>query len=269
MKYTIIAALFFAAACGSSDKSTTTGPAAVASVQLSATSSTLTIGQTTTLTATALDASGNSITGESVTWSTSSAAIATVNGGLVTAVAAGTATITATIGAKSSQAIVTVTSPVATSCTGVTPLALAVGEVHVLTAAERSTRCAWRAAPGASEYVLVPFKADTFATNVTVSFAATGTTQAFGAPTAAAAASASLNVMPSRASGHAFSSAVHGAFGAAFEHQLRVNERNILTPLATSGSRLAMQRSMLRAPGVKSAILGLAATPRPSARSSS
>ena len=262
MKYTIIAALAVVAACGS-DKSASTGPAAVASVQLSATSATLAVGQTTTLTATALDGSGNSLTGESVVWTTSSAAIATVSAGLVTAVSAGTATITATIGTKSTQAIVTVTSPVATSCTGVTPLALAVGEVHVLTTAERSTLCVAGGA-GASEYVLVPFKADTFATNVSVSFAANGTDcQAFGAPTAAAA-SASLIV-------HAWFRITRRDMRSARLSTVRAEPRsntscarrsaNILTPLATSGSRLAMQRSMVRAPGVKSAILGLASTP--------
>ncbi len=263
MKYIIIASLLFAAACGS-DKSAATGPAAVASVQLNATSSTIAVGQTATFTATALDGSGNSISGESVTWSTSSAAIATVNGGLVTAIAAGTATITATVGSKSSAATVTVTALVANVCTGVTPLALAVGEVHVLSAAERSALCVGGGAAG-SEYVLVPFKADTFATSVSVSFTATGTTQALGAPTAsstvASASSASFSLVPYHPAGHASSSLVHGALGAAFEHRLRLTERSVLTPLATSGSRLAMQRSMLREPGVKSAILGLAPTP--------
>jgi hypothetical protein len=259
MKYTIIAALLFAAACGSSDK-TSTGPATVASVQLNASSATIAVGANTTLTATALDGSGNSIAGQIATWQTSSAAIATVAGGLITGVSAGTATITATIGTMTSQAIITVTAPIAASCTGVTPLALTVGAVHVLTAAERSTLCIAGGA-GASEYVLVPFKSDTVASTVSVSMTPSGTTAAVGAPTAASASVASFNFIPSSAPVRAFRSATHGARGAAFEHQLRVKERATLSPLVSATPRSTMLRGMQRASAGRSEILGLAATP--------
>jgi uncharacterized protein YjdB len=84
----------------------------VASVTLSPASATVSAGATQQLTATLKDASGNTLTGRTVTW-TSSSATATVNGsGLVTGVAAGSATITATSGAVSGTAAITVTATV-------------------------------------------------------------------------------------------------------------------------------------------------------------
>src|SRR3989442_9367917 len=57
----------------------------------------ITAGQTVQLTATPRDGSGNALTGRVVTWATDNAGVATVNGsGLVTGMAAGPATITAT-----------------------------------------------------------------------------------------------------------------------------------------------------------------------------
>jgi hypothetical protein len=55
------------------------------------------VGRTTTMTATARDASGNPVSPQpSFTWTSSNTATATVNAGLVTAIAAGTTTISAT-----------------------------------------------------------------------------------------------------------------------------------------------------------------------------
>ena len=70
----------------------------VASVAVSATSTTLSIGQTAQLTATPRDGHGLALTGKTVTWTSSSPAIATVSSsGVVTAIAAGTVAINATI----------------------------------------------------------------------------------------------------------------------------------------------------------------------------
>jgi len=86
-----------------------------ASVTLAPTSVSFTsAGDTATLVATVTDAGGNIISGATVTWATSSSSVATVSSaGLVTAVADGTATITATSGSASGTATVTVqtTSP--------------------------------------------------------------------------------------------------------------------------------------------------------------
>jgi len=82
----------------------------VSSVTVTPASASVLAGQTVQLSATPKDANGNPLTGRVVTWATSSAAVATVNGsGLVTGVAAGTATLTATSEGKSGTATVTVT----------------------------------------------------------------------------------------------------------------------------------------------------------------
>ena len=87
-------------------------PAPVASVSLSPTTASLTTGQTVQLAATPKDASGNPLTGRAVTWTSNNGSVASVNGsGLVTALAAGSATITATSEAKSGTASVAVTTP--------------------------------------------------------------------------------------------------------------------------------------------------------------
>lgn len=105
------------------------GPAPVATVSVSAPSGDITVGGSAQLIATPKDASGNTVSGKTVTWATSNATIATVNAsGLVTGVAPGGATITATADGKSgSQAVnviaaavasVTVTAPVTTLSAG-------------------------------------------------------------------------------------------------------------------------------------------------------
>ncbi|MEO8575393.1 MAG: Ig-like domain-containing protein [Gemmatimonadales bacterium] len=71
----------------------------------------LVVGSTGTLTATTKDAAGNMLTGRAVTWSSSNNAIATVNGGLVTAIGIGTATITAGSEGKNGTAAITVSAP--------------------------------------------------------------------------------------------------------------------------------------------------------------
>jgi len=73
------------------------------------------VGATSQLTATAKDANGTALSGRVVTWATSNAAVATVSAsGLVTGVAAGAATITATSEGQSGTSAMTVTNvPVA------------------------------------------------------------------------------------------------------------------------------------------------------------
>ena len=84
-------------------------PAPVATVAVSPTSATVNIGQTKQLTVTLKDASGNVLTGRTVNWSSSNTAAATVNAsGLVNALAAGSATITATSEGKSGTSAITV-----------------------------------------------------------------------------------------------------------------------------------------------------------------
>ena len=88
-----------------------TEPVAVATVQLSQNSLSLTVGATATVVATPLDADGVALTGRTVSWSSGDLTIATVSeSGIVTAVAAGTTTITATCEGISSSVTVTVSA---------------------------------------------------------------------------------------------------------------------------------------------------------------
>ncbi|MEO8337292.1 MAG: invasin domain 3-containing protein [bacterium] len=91
---------------------------------------TLKAAATQALTATVRDVVGRTVTGQTVTWGTSNAAVATVdvNSGLVTAVADGAATITATSTTRTGTAAITVSTAAGstTTITGApTPLAVA------------------------------------------------------------------------------------------------------------------------------------------------
>jgi len=111
MRYIRLTAVLLLAAC----ESPTTGklhgaPSFATSITLSATSlSFSSLGATEQLTATVKDQNGATMSGASVTWSSSSASVATVSSsGLVTAVANGTTTITATSGMANTGVDVTV-----------------------------------------------------------------------------------------------------------------------------------------------------------------
>ena len=96
MRLTKIVCLLLLAACGDS----TTGPPPVAtSIVLSSTSLTFdSLGPTQQLTASVQDQNGATIGGAIVAWTSSTPSVASVSStGLVTAVADGTATITATV----------------------------------------------------------------------------------------------------------------------------------------------------------------------------
>jgi hypothetical protein len=89
----------------------TTTAIPVATVAVTPVTVSLNAGATQQLTATPRDANGNALTGRVITWGSSSTSIATVSSaGLVTAVSAGVATITATSEGKSGTAVVTVTA---------------------------------------------------------------------------------------------------------------------------------------------------------------
>ena len=104
-------ALVLLAACGGGGDGATTGPdntAAVASVSLNVTAAQLGVGQPLQLAATPLTSTGT-VTSSAVTWSTSAPGVASVSiAGLVTGVATGSATITATAGGRTGTAAITV-----------------------------------------------------------------------------------------------------------------------------------------------------------------
>jgi alpha-tubulin suppressor-like RCC1 family protein len=110
-------------ACGGEESTGPGGqqqPPSVASVAVTPSIATLvSVGETVQLTAGAQDASGDTLSGKTFTWSSSDASIATVSSsGLVTAVGNGSATITATTAGLSGSASLTVSQvPVAVAVT--------------------------------------------------------------------------------------------------------------------------------------------------------
>src|ERR1700752_962447 len=80
----------------------------VAAVVVTPSSGSLALAGTIQLNASALDTAGHPLTGRLIAWSSSADAVATVNeSGMVTGIAAGNATITATSEGKSGAATVT------------------------------------------------------------------------------------------------------------------------------------------------------------------
>ena len=100
------------AACSkSSEKRNPVGPAPVASVAVSPASATIAMAGSVSLTATPEDAGGTPLSGRVVTWSSDNILAATVNGsGLVSGVAIGSATITATCEGKTGTSVITVSA---------------------------------------------------------------------------------------------------------------------------------------------------------------
>ena len=113
----------------------------VASVTVTPATANVRQGATVQLTATPKDASGNPLSGRTVTWSSSNSSVATVNGGgLMTGVNAGSATITATIEGQSGTASATVTSPSVASVTVIPAAAnMGIGTTLLLTATLRDS----------------------------------------------------------------------------------------------------------------------------------
>src|SRR6266516_428178 len=89
----------------------------VSAVTVSPATASVPVGQTVLLTATPKNANGNGLSGRVVTWASNAPAVATVDAnGMVTGVAVGPATITATSEGKSGTAAITVTAPPASGC---------------------------------------------------------------------------------------------------------------------------------------------------------
>jgi len=87
-------------------------PRPVASISISPTQTSVIVGRTTRLTATALDATGAPLAGRTITFTSSDASVATIRSdGTVTGIAPGSATIVATSEGRSAQAAVTVGLP--------------------------------------------------------------------------------------------------------------------------------------------------------------
>jgi uncharacterized protein YjdB len=115
-------------------------PMPVGSVTVSPATADVTVGQTVTLSSTVRDTSGAIVVDRPVTWRSSDIAIATVSSaGVVTGVAPGTVTITATSETQSGSAAVTVQPvPVATVTLDPTSVTLEPGQTATLVATTKS-----------------------------------------------------------------------------------------------------------------------------------
>ena len=114
----------------------TVSNATVANVSVVLDKSTIPVGSTAQATAVATDASGNVLTGRTVSWGTSNTSLATVsNLGVVTAAGAGTVSITGTVDGKTSSATLVVTSSaVASVSVSAATTTLTVGQTTQATA---------------------------------------------------------------------------------------------------------------------------------------
>ena len=123
--------------CGGSEKPGTTTPSrpTVARVLVVSDKAAIVVGASANFTATPQDAAGVSISGRAVTWTSSNNTVAQVStAGVATGLAAGTATITATVEGVTGSAPLTVVVPsVATvEVTGVPPTPLFTGQTAQL-----------------------------------------------------------------------------------------------------------------------------------------
>ena len=127
---------------GASGSATVTVSAVpVASVSVTPATASVPAGGTVQLSATPRDAAGTPLTGRPITWTTSAGAVATVSvGGLVTGVAPGSATITATSEGKSGTAAVTVANvPVASVTVSPASASVAAGATVQLAATPKDS----------------------------------------------------------------------------------------------------------------------------------
>ena len=125
---TVTVVLLGLVSCSKTNENNLVGPTPVASVAVSPGSATIATAGSVSLAATPKDASGGTLSGRVVTWSSDNTAAATVNGsGLVSGVAAGTATITATCEGRTGTSDITVSSVPVASVT-VSPASASVQE---------------------------------------------------------------------------------------------------------------------------------------------
>ncbi|PYP46446.1 MAG: hypothetical protein DMD42_04275 [Gemmatimonadetes bacterium] len=135
-RFKVVAHGHGSSATGSDTATITVVPAAVASVKVTPAVVSLLVGAAVQLSATTADSAGNLLAGRSISWSSSDATVASVStSGLVTSVAQGSASITATSEGQSTAVPVTVTTvPVASLQVSPASANMFVGQTLSLTA---------------------------------------------------------------------------------------------------------------------------------------
>lgn len=153
-KQVSVAALLLIAACGGTDP---VDPPVTTSVIVTAAPTQIAVNETAQASAVVKDQNGNTLTGKTVTWTSTNPAVAAVTtAGVIRGVSAGTATIQGSVDGKTGEAQVRVVTPVV-SCVGTpTTVTLAIGEVRVLSSAATSG-CVKVASTGAlsSQYIVI------------------------------------------------------------------------------------------------------------------
>lgn len=150
MRKSVLGLVVLFAAC-KSDRTGPTQQSGAVSALISTTTTTLTVGSTAQLTATAYDSKVKEMSGVTFTWASENPAIATVTPqGVVTAVTEGTTVIRATTGSVVAQVNMTVNKDYCTNA-----LTLAVGEVRVLSGPSAVSCLTLAATTGATDYLFV------------------------------------------------------------------------------------------------------------------
>ncbi|HEY9226532.1 MAG TPA: Ig-like domain-containing protein, partial [Gemmatimonadaceae bacterium] len=153
-----LALLLGLAACGGES----TSPPALASLTVTLSSPIVAVGQSSTATATGTDQNGGAVATGTVTWTSSNPSVASIAPtGAISALSAGTTTITGTASGKSGQATLTVGSVTCNS--NVRPT---LGEIRTLTQAEAAGVCL-TPTTAATEYVMVAFNNSNVAATTT------------------------------------------------------------------------------------------------------
>jgi hypothetical protein len=220
------------------------GRHAVDRVTISAPSTPVSVGGTLQLTATVVDAGGNTVTDRPVTWASLNETIASVNAtGLVRGESVGSATITATAEGKSGSIQVAVPPP---------GILLAVGESRTLSAAQAGSIAISGELAGA-EFMLMPFHNSlTPAATVALEFSSTNVTTVAGPPRPSLGPA-----VPSRLSIAAASDILLGNRSESLDGELRRLERTFLTRYIASARRTRTSRGSAALAGTGS----LAAVP--------
>lgn len=255
-----LAALF--AACSGGDGPTDPPPPTVSSVTVSPATHTLDMGATVQFTATAKDASGATVSGQTVTWSSSSTAVASIStSGLATGVAAGSTAITATVGGVAGSAVLTVTQSL---CAGAKTVSLSAGQSASYAAADCLMVPSGASGDRYRVAILRPAESGSASDVVTATLKVVGvgvTGQAAPEPAAAAAAGHRLEDLPgyparNLARSRALAQSRARAHAALFEREARFAEevlRNARGARVVAAPRptLALRAPALASPATK------------------
>ncbi|HEX6038074.1 Ig-like domain-containing protein [Longimicrobium sp.] len=193
-------------------------------VELTPAADTLAQDSTTALTAVVRTAYGDTVPGQTITWGTSDAAIATVSAsGLVTGVAPGLATITATAGSRTGSTTIAV-------CPN-----LDVGEVYTATMPAASSLCFTGGAAGQAEYTYMPVNLSNSAA-LSLTLTGSGITAVSGPP--------SPNLLPAGNGPRLDASLAGLEANDAFHTQMLARDRDLAMEVGRkSGARITRPRT--------------------------